>query len=47
MERSFSVNDDIPLPNIKAKTLRAIKTVYEAIKAIDIDVHEYKVPERC
>ena len=45
VERSFSVNDDILLPNMKAKTLCAIKTVYDAIKAIDIKVHEYKVPD--
>ena len=30
---------------MKAKTLCAIKMVYDAIKAIDIKVHEYKVPD--
>lgn len=44
-ERSFSVNDDILLPNMKSETLCAIKTVYDAIKSLDIKVHEFKVPD--
>ena len=45
VERSVSVNDDILLPNMKAETLCAIKTVYDAIKKHEIKVHEYKVPD--
>ena len=45
VERSFSVNDDILLPNMKADTLCAIKTAYDAIKTLGIEVHKYKVPD--
>ena len=41
----FSVNDDILLPKEKVETLYAIEIVYDAIKTLKVNVHEYKVPD--
>ena len=45
IERSFSVNSDILLPNMKTETLSAIKRVHDAIKTLEIDIYEYMVPD--
>ena len=47
VERNFYVNDDIILPNMKAETLCAVKTVHVAIKSKDIPVHQFLFQMKC
>ena len=44
VERSFSINDDILVTNMRAQTLCAMKTVYDALQSIK--VHEFEVTDR-
>ena len=46
VERSFSVNEDILLPNMRAETLYAIKLVHDTIRTTGIKVHDFKVTDR-
>lgn len=42
VERSFSVNEDMLLPNMKAQTLCAMKLCYDAVNSLAITIHEFK-----
>ena len=44
VERSFSINSNFLLPNMETEILCAIKIIHDAIKNLEIKVHEYKVP---
>lgn len=46
IERSFSINDDILVPNMKAETLCAMKTVYDVIQSLNIKIHEFEVTDK-
>lgn len=46
VERSFSVNDDILLPNMKEQTLCAMKIVYDVLHSLDIKIHEFAVSDK-
>ena len=45
MERGFSINTDIVTPNLKIETLISLRTVYDAINAMDIDLPSFVVPK--
>ena len=45
VERGFSINTDIVTSNFKNETLVNIRTVYNAINAIHIDLSSFVAPK--
>ena len=45
VERSFSVNTDVAAPNLKDETLISLRTVYDSINAMNIDLTTFVVPK--
>ena len=46
VERGFSVNEDMLLPNMRMETLVALKTVYDTIHSQKIKVAEFQITDR-
>ena len=45
VESGFSINTDVVTPNLKNETLVSIRTVYVAVKAMNIDLSSFVVPK--
>lgn len=45
VERDFSMNEDMLLTNMKKEALIGLKTVYDAMKSLDIKVHQFTVTD--
>ena len=45
VERGFSINTDVVTPNLKNETLVSLRTVYDAINAMHIDLSSFVVPK--
>ena len=43
VERGFSVNSDTVTPNLRNETLVSLRTVYDALKVLQIDVSKFVV----
>ena len=46
VERNFSVNEDMLLPNMKAQTLYAMKFVYDAMRSLNVKAHDFVISDR-
>jgi hypothetical protein len=45
VERGFSVNDDMLLPNIKKESLIGQRIVFDTMKSLNMKLHEFKITE--
>ena len=45
VEREFSISIDVVTPNLKNETLFSLRTGYDAIDAMDIDLSSFVVPK--
>ena len=45
VEKGFSVNTDVAAPNLKDETLISLRTVYDGINAMNIDLTTFVVPK--
>ena len=45
VERGFSINTDVVTPNLKNETLVNLRTVYDAINAMDSDLSGFGIPK--
>lgn len=45
VERGFSVNEDMLVPNLKKETLIGLRIVYDTVKSLNIKVSEFKITD--
>ena len=46
VERGFSVNEDMLLPNMKKETLVGMRLVYDTMKSQDVKIHEFNITDK-
>ena len=45
VESRFSVNNDVVTPNLRNETLVSLRTVYDAVNYINIDLSSFMIPK--
>ena len=45
IERVFSVNNDVVTPNLRNEALVSLRTVYDAVNCMNIDLSNFMIPK--
>ena len=45
VERGFSVNNDVVTPNLRNEMLVSLRTVYDVVNCMNIDLSNFMIPE--